>query len=928
MSEQANDCGCCAGSARPPGVRFNAPGLPAIDYRIGRHGEFKAALLARVSSSRFPALAGLRTRENDDFTIAWCDAGAVMLDVLSFYQERMANEAYLRTSVERRSIVELARLIGYRPSPGVAASTHLAFTLEDAPGMPSLAAGPVTVPVGTRVQSIPGPDEQPQTFETVEPVLARVGWNAIPAQQSEAQTLPAGTRELFLAGVDTQLQPGDMLLLVGTERFDSSASKRWAVRPLLTVEADNDRRITRVTWDEALGANNLQWNSDKAVRVFALRARAGLFGNNAPDPRMLKLGYISGITTWPWGNNWANYQIQGGNIDLDGTYPKIVAGGWVVLAGGSGSEGDASLPGEELLVRINSVRQLSRSAYGLSQRLTRLKGDVNPDPAHFALPDTLVLAQSEELRLAPRYLPYPAYGAELALDRRVADLEPRQPLALSGKRQRLRIVADDPALKFVPDGGTAVATRPGDSFVVLAPPVWLLSPWELALPPWLLEVFLRFKPGLTLRWRLADRSGAEGVLDGSPFSVALEPARKDDPVVSELRHVAKPANAVAHTRDRTVLQLDAAMAHVYDRTTLTVCANLAPATHGERVGEIAGSGDAALPGQRFVLKQSPLTYVSAATPAGRASTLEVRVDGQLWNEVPSLFGRGPREHVYALRQDDEQRTIVQFGDNQEGARLSSGQDNVRLSYRKGLGVEGNVRSGQLTTLLGRPLGVKAACNPVAATGGQDPESRDEARRNAPLTMLTLGRAVSVQDYTDFARSFAGVAKACAIWLKSGPARGIHLTIAGPNGDAIVAGSATHQHLTEALRRYGDPLIPLRITSYAPVRFRIRARIKVDAAFVVEDVLKAARQRLHSHFAFDQRDFLQQVAIDEVMAVIQNVSGVEAVDVDELYRLDPGATPDLVARLFAKPPQLQPDGSVAPAELVTLDSDQLALEVMP
>src|SRR5262244_910409 len=124
-----NDCGCCAPADRLPFERFNAPALPAIDYSLGRHGEFKAALLARLSSADYPALAGLRTRANDDFTIAYCDAGAMMLDVLSFYQERIANEAYLRTAVERRSIVELARLIGYRPSPGVAASTYLAFTL-------------------------------------------------------------------------------------------------------------------------------------------------------------------------------------------------------------------------------------------------------------------------------------------------------------------------------------------------------------------------------------------------------------------------------------------------------------------------------------------------------------------------------------------------------------------------------------------------------------------------------------------------------------------------------------------------------------------------------------------------------------------------------------------------------------------------------
>jgi len=927
MTDTANDCGCCAGNERPPSLRYNAPGLPAIDYRIGRHGEFKAALLARLSSSQFPALAGLHTRSDDDFTIAWCDAGAMMLDVLSFYQERIANESYLRTAIERRSVIEMARLIGYQPSPGVAASTYLAFTLEDAPGMPSLAAQPVTVPVGTRVQSIPGPDEQPQSFETIEPVLARVPWNSIPAQQTEAQKLPDGTRELYLAGVDSQLQPGDMLLLVGSERAASSASKRWAVRPLLTVEPDNDRKITRVTWDEALGANNLAWNTGKAVRVYALRARAALFGHNAANPRLLKLGHIPGITT-PSGFNWVGFDIQGGNIDLDSVYTKLVAGGWAVLAGGSGSDGDTSLPGEEMLVKIGSVRQLSRNAYGMSGRITRLKGDINPDPTHFELRDTLVLAQSEELKLAERYLPYPVYGADLVLDRRVTDLEPRQPIALSGKRQRLRIVADDPALMFAPDGAAPVAAHPGDSFVVTAAPTWLIGTIEIALPPWLLEVFMRFKPDLVIRWRLLDRSGAAGQLDASPFAVALQAALKDDTVVSELRYIAKPVSAVAHDRDRTSLQLGEPMTNVYDRTTLAVCANLAQATHGEAVGEIAGSGDASLANQRFMLKQAPLTYISASTPSGRKSTLQVRVDGQLWNEVPSLFEQGPNEHVYALRQDDEEHTIVQFGDSIEAARLSSGQDNVRFSYRKTLGLQGNVRSGQLTTLLGRPLGVKAAYNPVAATGGQDRETRDEARRNAPLTMLTLGRAVSIQDYTDFARSFAGIAKALAIWMPSGTSRGLYLSVAGPNGDPVADGSATHTHLSEALRKYGDPLLPLQIKSYQPVYFRLKAKLKVAATALVEDVIVAVRDKLRLQFAFANRDFAQQVSLDEVMAVIQGVNGVEAVDVDELYRLDPGAIPQLVARLFAKPPQLQPDGSLKPAEILMLDPGPLALEVMP
>ena len=178
-----NTCGCCAGLDAETPVRIdNPPGQAAIAYRVGVHARFKESLLARLSSAELPALAALSTREDGDFTIALCDALATTLDVLAFYQERIANENFLHTAIERRSILELARLIGYELAPGVAASTYLAFTLQEVPGSPALAAGPVEIPIGTRVQSVPGPGEQPQSFEAVESVEARAEWNAIPVR--------------------------------------------------------------------------------------------------------------------------------------------------------------------------------------------------------------------------------------------------------------------------------------------------------------------------------------------------------------------------------------------------------------------------------------------------------------------------------------------------------------------------------------------------------------------------------------------------------------------------------------------------------------------------------------------------------------------------------------------------------------------------
>src|SRR4030095_2051562 len=110
-----------------PAAVLNRPGLTAITYRVGTHSQFKDSMLSALSSADFAALKALQTREDDEFTIAFLDAFAVMADVLTFYQERLANESFLRTALDRRSILELARLIGYELSGGGASGGALSF---------------------------------------------------------------------------------------------------------------------------------------------------------------------------------------------------------------------------------------------------------------------------------------------------------------------------------------------------------------------------------------------------------------------------------------------------------------------------------------------------------------------------------------------------------------------------------------------------------------------------------------------------------------------------------------------------------------------------------------------------------------------------------------------------------------------------------
>src|SRR5690349_11559232 len=208
--QNSASCNCCEGlGVVTPITVFNRPGLDSIVFRVGTHGSFLETMEARLSSSEFPRMAALTTRETRDASIALLDAWATVADVLSFYQERIANEGYLRTATERRSVLELARLVGYRLRPGLSASVYLAYTLEPTQDT-------TVIDAGNKAQSIPGPNELPQIFETAEKLIAYSALNLMKPRLAQPQFLIAPVFQQITAvakGTSLNLRVNDGLLL-------------------------------------------------------------------------------------------------------------------------------------------------------------------------------------------------------------------------------------------------------------------------------------------------------------------------------------------------------------------------------------------------------------------------------------------------------------------------------------------------------------------------------------------------------------------------------------------------------------------------------------------------------------------------------------------------------------------------------------------
>jgi hypothetical protein len=890
-------CGCCEGvRVLTPVAISNPPGLPRIIYRAGTHGSFKETMKARISGQA--ALRNLTTRDDDDPTIALLDAWATVLDVLTFYQERIANEAYLRTATELRSILELAREIGYRLGPGAAAATELVFQLETAPGAPES----VRLGAGVKVQSLPGQDELPQVFETVEEIEARPVWNVLHARLTEPVTPVRGVTQVFLQGVETNLKPGDLILFVGNERLRDPGSERWDVRRLTAVEPDRGRDVTRVAWQEGLGFPLTGHEIEPAqenLKLYTLRQRAGLFGNNAPDwramPASVQAQYPPGGTNWP-NLSLAKVGTKGtdnpaADVFLDALYPKIVADSWVLLVR---PDSDHPARGYWELYQVVHAVEDSRTDFTVSAKTTRLTlaGENLREEYNTELRETVVYGESEQLKLVEAPLRDPVQGDQIELLEPAPRLAAGRSLVVSGRRAHVAVLVA--GLTFVPsDGSPQAALNPSDVLECIAP-------------------FAVELDG-SRTWTAAFK-GTSGTVHAPAAALVLTPAPAGTAVVLEQVETAEP---LSEDEQQQTLKLASSLQNAYDRESLLIAANVAPATHGESKAEVLGSGDAATPFQRFVLKDGPVTYVPTAGPSGSESTLGVRVNGVLWKQVRAFYGHGPRDRVFLAEEDADGKTAVEFGDGQTGARLPTGSENVAAAYRVGLGLQGEVKAGKLSLLLSPPLGVKSVSNPFPATGAADPETLDRARDNARLTVLTFDRIVSLQDFEDFAAAFAGVGKAQATWLWDGESRLVQLTVAADDGSPLAPSSLTYRNLTSAIQASGDPRARVRVDPFEQLTFKVEANVLVLPDYEAASVLAAVAAELRDRFSFERRGFGQSVAQSDVMASVQRVEGVSAVELTGLYLT--GETVAVSPLLPALRARLE-SGTIRPAQLLTIAAD--------
>jgi Baseplate J-like protein len=1203
-------CGCCDGvHIATPMTECNPPGLSALAYRAGTYATFYETMLARLSSlyldipsvngtgtDRLYPLKGLNTRDPADPSIALLDAWAVIGDVLTFYQERIANEGYLPTALERRSILELARLVGYRLRPGVAASVYLAFTTaKNFEG---------NLPAGTRAQSIPGPGELPQFFETSDVLAARDVWNAIPVRLTRPQSIsppdttsaePAVTAAnvidtVYLDGTATNLKTGDMLLFVfgdddgeqvlrRIETVDAQAdAKRTeitlvpdptsdlqtrvqllldkasqlfpdslladAVSGILTdlktnlaaaaaaspnavgIPDSNDlvslamglireqqaiavaRGFTRLSAFIAhallilpapsitavavlaegssammaaapaspppatptpsgnyasaqayspLGnllkiaaplamapsvqprnaiqmsrsvAQSFSPQSDIAARmvaafkpqignlalygawtniprsgdlteVQAVRVKAALFASRDPGGALGSPSAVPKYTAPTLGTAWlalGTGTTVPSAVALDATYDQIKPGSWVAIdrphiaAGTAPPSGPGAFADGARIVTYHVVTDLRTSAMDAADGFTATVTLLTLDPPWLSdvavgtndetltnvlgttavLRGTVIYAQTEPLTLAGEPLDADVSGDTIALDDVYDGLEPGRWVIVSGNRTDVTNVSDVAASELAMIAGvlqgseatlclqfpvgfvplsrysyTTPANAKGDRLVVgvvddleaLTDGLAALTTTSITDQQYCDQI--EVAPGYYVNAYVPTDDERQGIFTDftgllvnpdtkMPFESGTIPMGNTLPGATQYY-----AWRISAQKMHTILQLANSLAYTYDAASVSVYGNVVEATHGQTVGEILGDGDASLRFQTFALRQSPLTYVSAPTTDGASSTLTVTVNDLTWHEQGDLTEEGPRDRSFITSADDDDTVTVIFGDGVHGARVPSGTANVKAVYRYGIGAAGNVDAGQISQLATQPLGAQGVINPLPSSGGADRDSADDARRNTPMAVMALDRLVSVKDYADFSRTYAGVGKATSVQISDGRKQLVHVTIAGAEDIPIDVNSDLYNNLLQSLLNYGDPYLPVQVAVRRVKLMVVSVNVAILPDYQWEDVEPCIRTAMLAAYGFDARDLGQAAFLSEAVGIIQGVEGVSYCDVQTFDSVAEDVTAQDLASLAVTlslrqaiaaslaridPTATDPSQRILPAELVFLTPD--------
>lgn len=274
-----------------------------------------------------------------------------------------------------------------------------------------------------------------------------------------------------------------------------------------------------------------------------------------------------------------------------------------------------------------------------------------------------------------------------------------------------------------------------------------------------------------------------------------------------------------------------------------------------------------------VIFGSILVYV-AEGPGTTGSPVNV-----LWKYFGQITDAGPIDSAYTITQDNAGNTFVLFGDGVNG-RIPPVGVQVFVTYRFGVGADGNVGTNSVLQFAQGIPGVQSVTNNVAASGGTDPESIDSMRISIPRSVRSLNRAVTAADYASLALQVPGVARAFATGNFFTTVN-VYIAPAGGGQPSTTLQSSVNTYLsTRSVVGVTSAILGPRY-----IGANISVTVNVLPQYNQASVVNVVKTQLELAFLFDNRDFGEVISVGAVYRLLQDLVGVDYITITKMVAAD-------------------------------------------
>jgi len=278
-----------------------------------------------------------------------------------------------------------------------------------------------------------------------------------------------------------------------------------------------------------------------------------------------------------------------------------------------------------------------------------------------------------------------------------------------------------------------------------------------------------------------------------------------------------------------------------------------------------------------------------------------------WTPQPDLLSSYNADRHFVAEIDNEGYAHLRFGDGELGARPAAGT-RFFATCRIGSGTAGNIGADVITHIVFRNSLLSGITiqphNPLPAKGGTPPEPLAEAKLYAPqMFRKDLQRAIAAEDYAAIVlRDFPHQIQRAAATLRWTGSWYEVLVVIDPLGSETASEDLLEAitHHLYSFRRIGHDVI-VKLAEYVPLDLAItvclqpgyrRGDVKAALQEVFSDRILPKGQR--GFFHPDNLTFGSSIALSQLAAAAQAVTGVENVSVNRLQRLNEGDNDELAS----------------------------------